>query len=193
MNKVCSQCSIEKPQEDFYPTRNKCKVCYLGNKKKFVKNNPEKVREGKLKHYRENRDKILQQKKEYRKRNRPAIREYQKEYNKHYVPYKLLTDKIYKIKYVIRKLIAHSIWNKGYTKKSRTFEILGISYEEFSLYMERQFVKGMSWDNHGEWHIDHIIPIATAHTEDDVIRLNHYTNLQPLWAKDNLSKGSKIL
>ena len=193
MKKICSQCSIEKSQEDFYPTRNKCKVCYLGNKKKFAKNNPEKVREGKLKHYRENRDKILEQKKEYRKRNRPAIREYQKEYNKHYVPHKLLTDKMYKIKYVMRKLIAHSIWNKGYTKKSRTFEILGISYEEFSLYMERQFVKGMSWGNHGEWHIDHIIPLASAQCEDDVLRLNHYTNLQPLWAADNLSKGSKIL
>ena len=62
----------------------------------------------------------------------------------------------------MRKLIAHSMWNKGYTKKSRTFEILGISYEEFSLYMERQFVDGMSWDNHGEWHIDHIIPLASA-------------------------------
>ena len=193
MKKVCSQCSIEKPQKDFYSGRNKCKVCYLGNKKKFVKNNPEKVRESKRKYYIENVDKILLQKKEYRKRNRPVIREYQKEYNKEYVPYKLKTDKVYKIKYVLRKLIAHSIWNKGYTKKSRTFEILGISYEEFSLYMERQFVKGMSWDNHGEWHIDHIIPLASAHTEADVIRLNHYTNMQPLWAYDNLSKGSKIL
>tara|TARA_R110002051_G_scaffold304951_2_gene374572 strand:+ start:133 stop:714 length:582 start_codon:yes stop_codon:yes gene_type:complete len=191
--KICSQCSIEKPQEDFYSGRNKCKVCYLGNKKKFVKNNPEKVRESKRKYYIENVDKILLQKKEYRKRNRPSIREYQKEYNKEYVPHKLKTDKIYKIKYVLRKLIAHSMWNKGYTKKSRTFEILGISYEEFSLYMERQFVKGMSWDNHGEWHIDHIIPLASAITEADVIRLNYYTNLQPLWAKDNLSKGSKII
>ena len=127
------------------------------------------------------------------KRNRPAIREYNKEYNKEYVPHKLKTDKVYKIKYVLRKLIAHSMWNKGYTKKSRTFEILGISYEEFSLYMERQFVDGMCWGNHGEWHIDHIIPLSSAHTEADVIKLNHYTNLQPLWAYDNLSKGSKIL
>ncbi len=193
MKKVCSQCSIEKSQQDFYPTRNKCKVCYLGNKKKFAKNNPEKVREGKLKHYRENRDKILEQKKEYRKRNRPSIRDYQREYNKHYIPHKLKTDETYKIKYKMRKLIAYSLWSGGYTKTSRTFEILGISYEEFKVYMERQFEKGMSWGNHGEWHIDHIIPLASAHTEADVIKLNHYTNLQPLWAKDNLSKGSKIL
>jgi hypothetical protein len=49
----------------------------------------------------------------------------------------------------------------------------------------------MTWSNMGEWHIDHIKPLATAKTEKDVYELNHYTNLQPLWAKDNLSKGAK--
>ena len=51
----------------------------------------------------------------------------------------------------------------------------------------------MNWDNHGEWHYDHIIPLASADNYDDLVRLNHYTNLQPLWAEDNLKKGSKIL
>jgi hypothetical protein len=49
----------------------------------------------------------------------------------------------------------------------------------------------MSFDNYGQWHIDHIIPLATAKTEQDVYTLSHYTNLQPLWAKDNISKGAK--
>jgi hypothetical protein len=51
----------------------------------------------------------------------------------------------------------------------------------------------MSWDNHGKWHIDHIIPLASAETEEDIYRLSHYTNLQPLWAEDNWRKNSKIL
>jgi len=51
----------------------------------------------------------------------------------------------------------------------------------------------MTLDNQGKWHLDHIIPLATTKTEKDVIRLNHYTNFQPLWAKDNLSKGYKII
>jgi hypothetical protein len=51
----------------------------------------------------------------------------------------------------------------------------------------------MSLDNHGKWHLDHIIPLATATTEEDVIRLNHYTNFQPLWADDNLKKSNKII
>ena len=51
----------------------------------------------------------------------------------------------------------------------------------------------MTLENHGEWHIDHIMPLASAKTKEDVIRLNNYINLQPLWAEDNLRKGTKIL
>jgi hypothetical protein len=51
----------------------------------------------------------------------------------------------------------------------------------------------MSWDNHGEWHIDHIIPLSSAKNENDVYTLCHYTNLQPLWAEENLRKSNKII
>lgn len=50
----------------------------------------------------------------------------------------------------------------------------------------------MTLDNYGEWHLDHIIPISSAKTEEEVIKLNHYTNFQPLWAEDNWNKGNKI-
>jgi hypothetical protein len=58
--------------------------------------------------------------------------------------------------------------------------------------MEAKFVDGMNWDNIGEWHIDHIIPLSSAETEQETIKLCHYTNLQPLWAFDNLSKGNSL-
>ena len=51
----------------------------------------------------------------------------------------------------------------------------------------------MSWDNHGEWHIDHITPISYAKTEEDVLKLNHFSNFQPLWEFDNLSKGNRFI
>jgi hypothetical protein len=70
---------------------------------------------------------------------------------------------------------------------------LGIDYDELKIYFESLFTEGMSWDNIGIWHIDHIIPLSTAKTEEDVIRLCHYTNLQPLWGEDNIKKGDKIL
>jgi hypothetical protein len=102
-------------------------------------------------------------------------------------------DSLYKLKCNTRALIAVSISKKGYTKKSRTFEILGCTIEDFKQHLERQFLKGMSWDNRSEWHLDHIYPISLAKDEHEVIKLNHYTNFQPLWAKDNLEKNNKII
>lgn len=66
--------------------------------------------------------------------------------------------------------------------------------DELRAHLEAQFQAGMSWDNYGEWHIDHIKPLASFDLEDtDQLKLAcHYTNLQPLWAKDNLSKGAKM-
>jgi hypothetical protein len=82
-----------------------------------------------------------------------------------------------------------------YTKSTgdTTRSILGCSFKDFASYILSQFTEGMTLENYGEWHLDHIIPLATAKTREDVVSLNHYTNFQPLWAKDNLSKGSKIL
>ena len=72
-------------------------------------------------------------------------------------------------------------------------EILGCDWITAHNYLECRFTEGMNWNNYGEWHIDHIIPLASAKSNEELITLCHYTNLQPLWAFDNLSKGSKIL
>jgi hypothetical protein len=70
-------------------------------------------------------------------------------------------------------------------------QILGCTIQEFKLHIEFQFKDGMSWDNRGEWHIDHIMPLSMAKTEDELVRLNHYKNLRPLWAHENLTKSDK--
>ena len=90
-------------------------------------------------------------------------------------------------------LISISIKGAGYTKKSKTYQILGCSFDEFAAHIERQFLPGMSWANRGEWHIDHIVAMATATTEVEALSLNHFTNLRPMWATDNISKGAKVL
>lgn len=92
----------------------------------------------------------------------------------------------------IRSLIRTSIRKKGYSKKSATFEILGCTVEEFYTHIESLFLPEMGWYNRDKWHIDHIIPLNTANTEAELIALNHYTNLRPLWAFDNMSKGKKV-
>ena len=100
---------------------------------------------------------------------------------------------IFKLKCAIRTLVSISITRMGYPKNSKTEQILGCSFDEFRLYIERQFKPWMNWNNHGKWHLDHKIPISSANTEDEVINLNHYTNFQPLKAKDNLIKAAKFI
>jgi hypothetical protein len=67
--------------------------------------------------------------------------------------------------------------------------ILGCDFKGLQHYLENKFTDGMNWENYGKWHVDHIIPLASAKTEDEIYQLNHYTNLQPLWALDNQIKG----
>jgi len=92
--------------------------------------------------------------------------------------------------------LVHGAFKRGtnqFRKEAKTEKILGCTIEEFRLYIESQFTKRMTLENHGEWHLDHILPLATAKTKEDIIRLNHYTNFQPLWAKDNILKSNKII
>ena len=77
-------------------------------------------------------------------------------------------------------------------KNAKTEVLLGCSIAELRIHIERQFTKGMSWGNRAEWHLDHIVPLDTATTIDDVVALCHHTNLRPIWRLDNLRKGSKV-
>jgi len=92
----------------------------------------------------------------------------------------------------VRDLISKSLKSKGIKKNTETFKILGCNIDYLKYHIERQFTKGMSWDNFKDIHIDHIIPISSAKTENEVYRLNHFTNLRPMWAKDNIAKSDKI-
>jgi len=82
-----------------------------------------------------------------------------------------------------------ALYSRGVKKNTKTEKILGCTFEQFKYHIESLFTEGMSWETFSKIHIDHIIPISSAKTEQDVILLSHYTNLQPLWAKDNLKKG----
>jgi hypothetical protein len=103
-------------------------------------------------------------------------------------------DEMFAMKVRLRNLIRNSFRRQGYKKfDTSTEEVVGMTYDEFKEYLESKFVDGMSWDNRGDWHIDHIIPLSSAGSEDELKLLCHYSNLQPLWAEDNLKKGDNIL
>ena len=97
-----------------------------------------------------------------------------------------------KLSHQIGSLIRTSFGRKGLKKRSKTETLLGCSIFDFRKHIENQFLPGMTWENREEWHVDHIIPIASARTDEELMKLNHYTNLRPLWTIDNLKKGAKV-
>ena len=99
-------------------------------------------------------------------------------------------DITFRIKTVLRSRLRMAVVNKY----SHTMDLVGCSIEELMKHLESQFQDGMSWDNYGEWHIDHIRPCASFDllNEEEQRACFHYSNLQPLWAVDNLRKGSKL-
>lgn len=103
------------------------------------------------------------------------------------------TDPAYAMTVRTRSLISNAFIRRGLRKPAKTEAILGCSIEAFRAHLERQFLPGMTWENRALWHIDHIVALATAVTEADVLALNHFTNLRPLWGPDNLSKRDKAL
>ena len=117
-------------------------------------------------------------------KNKSKINQYHKNRRK--------KDNIYSLSQRTRSMISDSLRKEGYTKKSKTYEILGCSFEFLKKHLEIQFKDGMSWENRSDWHIDHIVPLSSAKSEAEIIFLNHYSNLQPLWAKDNIQKSNKM-
>jgi hypothetical protein len=106
--------------------------------------------------------------------------------------WKLQNEEQNKIKESIRNNIRDAIKRKGFKKNTKIYEILGCDYQTVKTHFEEQFTDGMTWENQGLWHIDHVIPIKLAKDENAVIALNNYKNLRPVWAAENLAKSGKV-
>lgn len=169
MGKICTKCKLEKSKEDYYKHKNGkdglnpvCKVCWKKSNKVFEEKNPRNE-------YR---------KKRYKKVKPIVIKQITKRAKERYhndIEYKLLS--------LTRTRIHHFL--KGRHKAKSTKAILGIGLTEYKEYLEGQFSNGMSWDNFGEWEIDHILPVSKGGSF-------HYTNTQPLWREENRKKSNKI-
>lgn len=136
-----------------------------------------------LKHYEKRQQKSL----EYRQANRKVLSAKSAEYIKR----RRQTEPLFAVKARMASRVRDALLAKGLKKESTTEEMLGCNIEEFKAHIERQFLRGMSWENSGLWHIDHIVPCASASDESELIALFHFTNLRPVWAKANLAKSSK--
>lgn len=168
-SKLCKICNIKK-EIDLFPTRidskdghrNQCIDCF--------------------------KSKSNLSKKYYKKKNKKTIREKDLLYRKE----RMSNDPLYRSKIDARNIIRKALSKRGYSKNSRTEKILGCSFEQFKQHIESLFVENMTWENRNEWHIDHITPISFAKNEKELLLINHYTNLRPIWIIDNQLKSDNI-
>lgn len=159
------------------------------NRKKYREENKEKVKEQLKLSRLKNKKKNDETAKNYRIKNKEKIAKKRNETRK----IRKSKDPLFSLVSTIRVSIVNSLKRNGYSKKAKTFEILGCTFEEFKIHLESKFENWMTWENRGlyngelnyGWDIDHVLPISSAKTEEDIIKLNHYTNLQPLCSKIN--------
>lgn len=197
----------------FHGVRSDCKYCRKIYTKRYRENNVEKE---KIRHqnYRINNiDKIKHKSNVFYEKNKLTINKKRKEYilvnyekvskqlkiagekwrnkNKNYSFEKKKKDQLFKIRVNMTSRINRFFKYSKMTKNCKTMDILGISIEGLKKHLESKFSEKMNFDNYGfrGWHIDHIIPLSSANTEDEIIKLCHYTNLQPLWWDENIKKG----
>lgn len=184
--KKCIKCELElsyllfsknKRSRDGYT--NTCKKCVKKANKKWREANKEYIKQEKKNYYNKNKEHVIRKSSEYHLN-------------------KLNNNPIYKLISRTRTLIGNSFkrgCEKSFKKPQKSENILGCTMQEFVEHLQSLFTEGMTLENHGNceecWHIDHIVPISSAKTEEDVIKLNHYSNLQPLWRRDNLTKSKK--
>ena len=159
--------------------------------------NKEELNKKQKERYDENKEEILKQQQEFYQKNKEKIKARVKKYSKEnrtsinrFRNKKLKLDINYRILHNLRGRL-HSALN-GKSKIKRTLELLSCTIDEFKNHLQSQFTKGMSWDNYGLWHIDHIRPCASFDLSKKLEQLEcfNFKNLQPLWALDNLKKGS---
>ena len=163
-------------------------------RKEYYDENRDKCLEISKKYVNENKNKIKKYKKEYREENRDKIKKYQKKYraqNKDqkniYLTNRRKLDCKYKLTITIRNLIHGSLKIKGYTKKTKTFNILKCEYDFFMKWLNGVASNGYTYGV-GDLHLDHVVPVSLGQTEDEILLLNHYSNLQLLSADENQKK-----
>jgi|LakMenEpi03Aug12_release.lakeMendotaPanAssembly.Ray.scaffolds.fasta_scaffold630888_1 hypothetical protein len=216
--KICSKCLVEKSYSEYHKNKSTrtgvssyCKLCANQYKSKSDRREKAKARE---KEYRiENKDSIKIRRKLqtssqkykdtrriYRAKTRDKAREYERSYREankdkinSNVRKRQMTDVQFKIKHSLRSRLYKTVTGKN--KSISVMNLIGCDIQFLLSYLKDMFTEGMSWDNYGEWHIDHILPCSSfdlADIEQQKICFN-YKNLQPLWAEDNLRKGAKII
>ena len=198
MKKICSKCRKEKELFEFHKeikgkfgVKAKCAACTTESSKIWKTQNREREQDNRRRWNQNNKERhstaTYKWRKENAKKHATYVAEYQANRKKIDPKFKLLSN--------VRSLLYNHLMRKNLKKHNSTFTMIGCSPQELKEYLEKQFKPEMNWENYGRngWHIDHIIPLSLAETEQEMLILCHYTNLQPLWAIDNIKKSNKTI
>ena len=189
-NKICTKCKIEKELSEFsrdnsrksglYP---RCKACCQEYCTKYRSTHKLRVAARHEKYRNEHREEVRKRNREYRRTHKAQRNEFRKQ--------KRITDIEYKIKCNLRTRIWSAVKNN--IKCESTEKLIGCSIKDLKNYLKARFVKNMTFDNYGKWHIDHIKPCDSfdLSKESEQRKCFHYSNLQPLWELENLKKSNK--
>jgi hypothetical protein len=192
-NKKCNSCEKTRDFSEFYKDSSKkhsistfCKECVLKKVKGYYVKNKKKCQENHKKWVEKNKTKYLTYLKEYRSVNKDYLNQYERERSKTDINFKMLKN--------LRSRLRSALKNNQ--KTGSAIESLGCTIEDLKKHIESQFKEGMNWNNHGYrgWHIDHIQPLSSFDLTDkeQLLKACHFSNLQPLWAKENLKKSNKV-
>lgn len=216
--KACCKCGLVKKQEDFSKDKQKksgyrpdCKDCNSKRQKElfspekklkakeYQKNNPEKIKKWKLNERIKNSERYRKVKREYYLNNKDILSakqkvNYQKNKTKIHeqMKNKYHSDIQYKLKLNLRRRMNKMV--RRNERNGSAVKDLGCSLNSFKQYIESKFQIGMTWENYGKWHLDHIYPLSKVDltNREQFLKVAHFTNYQPLWAKDNISKSNKL-
>jgi len=204
--KTCKICKFTKPLTEFNPaSKYKDKVYYRGECKECNLKQQSSNQAAQIKY--RNSEKGRKAKSDYKKTEK--YKEYQREYDKTrvgdpkrkesqyaYLKRRLKEDPFFRLRLNVRNRLRNMMKVKNWHKDNTFKNYIGCELDALKMHIEKQFTEGMTWDNygHGEkcWTLDHIYPLSLAKTEEEMYKLCHYTNLQPLWRLDNIKKSNKI-
>jgi hypothetical protein len=161
--------------------------------KRYRNKNIDKLKEYYKEWAEDNRTNLREYHTEWRDNNREKVREWARNYERK----RRAEDPKYRLAARTRTAVYTCLKEASVVKYRSTFDILGYTIEELMQHLEKQFTERMTWENYGEWHVDHIRPMAsfnfTSPEDEEFKACWSLDNLQPLWGPDNLSKGSKML
>lgn len=204
-SKKCGKCLTTKSAEMFCRSKRsrdglqwQCRSCVSEYNRKRRKEKPvkpparsesyrEAARERNRAYHHKNREAIAERRRKYRQNNREKMAEKNRDYQRR----RREVDAKFVLIGRLRRRMLQALDHKGLSKNQTTMQALGCDADFFCQHIERQFLKGMSWKNRDRWHLDHIVPISSAQTEDDIYRLAHFTNIRPMWSDQNIIKSNK--